>query len=320
MINNKLLEKLTPVTPEEEKLLSGDPVDRELYMKENTSVINAEKLLESGKLITLRPHVRFVDFPSHSHDYIEMVYMCKGSTEHIINGKELLLCEGELLFLAKNAVHSIKAAKEDDIAINLIILPEFFDRCVDIMGYQDTPLKRFIIDALHESPSECHYLHFKASDLLPVQNLVENLIWTITSDVPNKNTINQTTMGLLFLHLVNNTQDLQCASNEQNNVLKVIRYIEQNYTDATLTEAAELINSDIYKLSRELKAVTGKTFTDILQEKRLSQAAYLLCSTSMKIDDIANSIGYYNLTFFYRMFSERYGLSPRKYRVANKSK
>jgi AraC-like DNA-binding protein/quercetin dioxygenase-like cupin family protein len=320
MINTKLLEKLSAITPEEERLLSGNPVDREIYMKENTSVVNSEKLLESGKLITLRPHVRFVDFPPHSHDYIEMVYMCKGSTEHNINGKELLLCEGDILFLAKNAIHSIKSAKADDIAINLIILPEFFCKCVDIMGDQDAPLKRFIIDALHESPSECHYLHFKVSDLLPIQNLMENLIWTITSEVPNKNSINQTTMGLLLLHLVNNTQNLQCASNEQSNVLKVIRYIEQNYTSATLTEAAELINSDIYKLSRELKSMTGKTFTDILQEKRLSQAAYLLCSTSMKIDDIANSVGYYNLTFFYRTFSERYGLSPRKYRVASKSK
>ncbi len=38
--------------------------------------------------------------------------MCLGSTTHIINGKEVLLSEGELLFLSRNARHSIRTAAE----------------------------------------------------------------------------------------------------------------------------------------------------------------------------------------------------------------
>lgn len=38
---------------------------------------------------------------------------------------------------------------------------------------------------------------------MPVQNLVENLIWTIRNRQPNKRSINQITMRLLFLQLMN---------------------------------------------------------------------------------------------------------------------
>ena len=56
-------------------------------MQEMGNTINAQKLLSAGKLITIRPHTRFVHFPEHTHDYVEVVYMCEGVTEHIVNNK-----------------------------------------------------------------------------------------------------------------------------------------------------------------------------------------------------------------------------------------
>ena len=44
----------------------------------------------------------------------------------------------------------------------------------------------------------------------------------------------------------------------------------------------------------------------------------LLLETDTNIDDIARMVGYENLGFFYRLFSSRYGASPRKYRLCNR--
>ena len=83
-MDRALLERLSRITDEEQKHLDGrDTVDRELYISGPGTKINARRLLAAGKLITLRPHTRFVRFPPHSHDYVEMVYMCAGSTVHI---------------------------------------------------------------------------------------------------------------------------------------------------------------------------------------------------------------------------------------------
>ena len=55
-----------------------------------------------------------------------MIYMCSGQTTHIVNDKTIVLSEGEILLLSQNSVQEILPAGENDIAVNFIILPEFF--------------------------------------------------------------------------------------------------------------------------------------------------------------------------------------------------
>lgn len=96
MIDQHLVEQLSVLTDEERAILAGETkINRDLYMDGSRDVITGDKLLESGKNITIRPHTRFIAFPEHSHDYVEMVYMCRGSTTHIINDTRLVLQEGE---------------------------------------------------------------------------------------------------------------------------------------------------------------------------------------------------------------------------------
>ncbi len=286
-------------------------------MQDRLNIINSEKLLEAGKLITVRPHTRFVRFPEHSHDFIEMVYMCSGSTEHLVNGKHITLQEGELLILCQSAVQEISPAGETDIAVNFIILPQFFNDVLRIMGETNTPLGKFLIDTIKGSNNDVGYLHFKVSDVLPVQNLVENLIWTLLNKAPNKRNINQKTMALLFLQLINHTDKLESYEQDEA-IVKVLRYIEDNYRDGSLSELAKILYCDISSLSREIKNKTGKNYTDLVQEKRLSQACFYLKNTNMAIEDIAFSVGYENISYFYRLFKNSNGLSPKKYRSTEK--
>ena len=128
-MDSELLNSLRMITPEEQKILDGKTdVEKSLYSTTKEFVIDSGKMLERGKLIDLRPNTRFVHFPKHRHNYVEIIYMCSGTTTHIINGQTTItLKQGELLFLNQNASQEILPAGENDIAINFIILPEFFD-------------------------------------------------------------------------------------------------------------------------------------------------------------------------------------------------
>ena len=314
MVNREILKELIPITAEEQAILDGnDSIDSSIYTENDDNIISAKKLLKDGKLITIRTHTRFIHFPEHTHDYVEMVYMCSGKTTHIVNGKEIKLNEGELLFLGQNAKQEILPASGNDIAVNFIILPQFFEKTLEMLGAEDTPIKIFLIESLfkEENPS---YLHFRVSDVLPVQNLIENLLWTLISDMPNKRNINQTTMGLLFMQLLNHTDKLAYQSKEEAAILRIFKYIEDNYKNGSLTEAAKLLHYDFYWLSHEIKNQTGKTYTELVQDKRLSQAAYLLKNTKIGVEEISKAVGYENKSYFHRIFSARYGVSPKKYR------
>ena len=320
-MTKELLEELRRITPEEERILSGrQEIEKGLYMSSGADIIDAGKLLEAGKMIQVRPHTRFVHFPKHTHNYIEVIYMCSGSTHHIINGEHVILKQGEILFLSQTATQEIYPAGEDDIAVNFIVLPEFFEYGLSMMEPEENQLRSFVIDCLRGERQEAGYLHFKVADVLPVQNLVENLIWTIWHKQPNKRRTNQATMGLLFLQLMNYMDKLETDESfgDQRLMLEVLSYIEGNYREGELTQLAELLHYDVYWLSREIKRRTGKTYTELVQAKRLSQAAYLLTATGMNVLEVAMAVGYDNISYFHRIFQKKYNMTPRKYRISNK--
>ncbi len=194
-MDQSIIERLSRITEEEQRILSGrTDIDRTLYMDGSRDVISGAKLLPPGKTIMIRPHTRFVEFPEHTHDYVEMVFMCRGSTRHRINGNEVVLREGELLMLGQNARQSIAKAGKEDIAVNFIVKPAFFSGTLPFLGEEQTPLRRFIVSIL-TGESENGYLLFRAGNVLPVQNLLENLLYTLMEDTPNKQGILQMTMA-----------------------------------------------------------------------------------------------------------------------------
>ncbi len=320
-MDKKLLEKLAKITKEEQEILNGrKQIDTSIYNLNRSMVVDRKKLLDSGKLIELRPHTRFIHFPKHTHNYVEVVYMCSGKTRHIINGSEVVLKQGELLFLSQNATQEIYPASENDIGVNFIVLPEFFDQTLSMIGDEASLIRDFIVDCLRNGSQNIRYLHFKVADILPIQNLIENLIWMLLNTQPNKRRLNQTTMGLLFLHLMNSTDKMEIGKEHeaQELILQVFRYIEDNYRDGELSELARENECDLYWLSRMIKQTTGKNYTELVQEKRLSQAAFLLSTTSLSIMDISLDVGYSNFSYFYRIFKKKFGVSPKDFRKTPK--
>lgn len=315
-MHDLILDRLRTITAEEQAILDGrTTIDRELYMQGQSNTINSRKLLEAGKLITLRPHTRFIHFPMHTHDYVEVVYMCAGQTTHIVNGRRLLLNQGDLLFLSQSATHEVCRAEEEDVAVNFIVLPDFFATTLSAIGDEETPLRRFLVDCLCRQNNGPGFLHFDVSEVRTVQHLVEHLLWTLLQNSPHKRKMSQLTMSLLFLQLMEHTETLLTDAQEEAAVFKALRYVESHYANGSLSELAALLHHDMSWLSREIKRRTGKTYTELVQEKRLAQAAFLLRNTRRNVADVAAAVGYENVSYFHRLFAASYGRSPRSFRM-----
>lgn len=319
-MNQELLNILKEITPEEREILAGKNIEKDRYSSGKDFTIDSEKFLSNGRLMDIRTHTRFVAFPRHRHDYIEMIYMCSGKTRHIINGeKRVELTEGNLLFFNQFSYHEIEAAGEGDIAVNFIIKPEFFDVAFDMME-EENILRKFLVSTLCNDREETTYLMFDVADILPVQNLIENLVWSVVNKQSNNRNINQTTMGLLFLQLMNYLDRLVSDDSNTGNVLEnkisfeTLKYVEEHYKDGTLKELASLLNMSTYSLSRHIKQATGYNFTELMQIKRFNKAVKLLTETTLSVAEIINAVGYDNTSYFFRSFKNKYGVSPKKYR------
>ena len=318
-----LLDHLRKITEEEQRILDGaSEVDQGLYTSGKDFTVDSAKMLEEGKLIAVRTHTRFVHFTSHRHNFIEVLYVCEGSLTNIIGGKQVVIEAGELLFLNQFTRHEILPAGKNDIAINFMILPEFFDVAYTMAGSNNV-LADFLVNVLRQNEEKGEYLHFRVAEVLQIQNLLENMIYSLVTGRGDQNRINQTTMGLIFLYLLDSVQYAEMrVPNQYENMISMttLDYIEQNYKTATLTELCVRLHLPMHVLSKMIKKNTGFNFKELLQRKRMNKAIELMCETELPISDIIAAVGYENGSYFHRVFREKYHVTPRAFREINRKR
>ncbi len=332
-----LMHEIRKITAEEQAYLDGElQVKKDIYMdaRKNKFEVDCQLFLREGKLITVRHHSRFIDFPLHKHNYIEIMYVCSGEITHYIDGKELVMQEGDLLLLNQHVRHGIKRAGMDDVGINFIVLPEFFDIPFQMMQKQNI-IADFLLGILRQNNPIPQYLNFRLRGQKAISNLMENMIASIVSErmpsdtasqlseegYSNKDVINKYSMGLVFLYLIDHIDTL--ADNSSSNYEDVVvqattRYIDSYYRTAALSQIAEDFKLSLSALSRMIKKSTGFTFQELLMRKRFQKAVIFLVETELSVEEIAVNIGYENHSYFYRQFKARFGMTPKQYRIMHK--
>lgn len=98
-------------------------------------------------------------------------------------------------------------------------------------------------------------------------------------------------------------------------MVAAVRYIEENlHQSINMADVANHVCISYTHFSRLFKAYTGQSFNRYLNEKRLEQAKKYLKDPIIKIQAIANKVGYQNSSEFSRAFKHYLGLYPTEYR------
>lgn len=96
---------------------------------------------------------------------------------------------------------------------------------------------------------------------------------------------------------------------------RAIQMIHSSYMeDLSLQIIADELSLHPVWLSQLFKKETGQTYMDFLTETRINKAKTLLRETSMKVYEIAESVGYHNLQHFGTIFKKRTSQTPKEYR------
>jgi len=116
---------------------------------------------------------------------------------------------------------------------------------------------------------------------------------------------------------------LRHMADGQLNLLEVLRFIDghidESLDNARLADIAHVSESCFIRRFRE---AMGQTPARYVQSRRVARAAELLVCTDQSIDEVAQRCGFANRYYFSRVFTERVGRPPVRYRnerpVANK--
>lgn len=313
-----IIDKLMELTDEEKEILEGNhSINQSLYTDDKQFIIDSKKILSDDQLINIRKHTRFIEFPAHKHNYIEFNYVYKGKLTEIIHNKKIMLEKGEIIFLNKDIIHSIEKSSNDDIIINFIIKPEFFDFILNL-SESDNIIFSFLLKSIYlNKNNKGEYLYFKVSDEKGIQEILEKIIIEIYEPNIMSSTTIKLLVGLLIVELIKKTNNIEVYSEDNYDnliTIEVLKYIDKNYTNATLFEIAKTLKQPHYKISKLVKKQTNMTFKELLQEKRLNKAKQLLNETDISVVEIISLVGYENLTYFYKIFKEKYGYTPKEFK------
>ncbi len=101
-------------------------------------------------------------------------------------------------------------------------------------------------------------------------------------------------------------------------VQKVMTLIDSDLTaDLSLKKFADVLNVNPSYLSALFKKETGKTLTEYVSQKRIDHAAYLLRTTNLQIQTVAQHCGIYDVNYFAKIFKKITGKTPKEYRNNN---
>lgn len=314
MIKQEILEQLLCFTDEEINHLNGiSTIDTSIYGQKEC--IDYHHILEEGQLLSVRKHARFAAYPEHSHNYIEMSYVYAGSMTHVIDDKEITIKEGELILLNRDVHHRILNTDENDIIFNFIINPEFFAYLSSFSHHN--AVFDFILNALYNKQEKGEFMVFRSGKNMKIRDLVEDIITniyeqTIASEIKLKMLV-----GLLLVELLSHPEEMESYESggyERILCTSMLSYIANHYDKASLQEIASQLHEPDYFLSKVMKSLTGETFKGHLTRVRLDKATDLLSHTNMPIFEIMQTIGYENLTHFYKLFKAHYHMTPKEYR------
>lgn len=98
-------------------------------------------------------------------------------------------------------------------------------------------------------------------------------------------------------------------------IQKVMTHITSNLAgDLTLNAQASLLNINPSYLSALFKKETGSTLTEYVKQKRVNHAVFLLSTTSLQVQTIAEICGISDVNYFTKIFKKIIGQTPKEYR------
>lgn len=98
-------------------------------------------------------------------------------------------------------------------------------------------------------------------------------------------------------------------------IRKIIEYIVQNYNkNLTLNDLSEQFFISYWHLSKLIKKELNINFNQLLNMVRIEKAKIFLRMPRYKISEIAELVGYNDVTYFCKVFKKLTGKSPYEYR------
>ena len=240
---------------------------------------------------------------AHDHDCYEVFLIESGRTKHWINGETQTLEPGQLMFIRPDDRHAFKADKKLGCQI------------INVMFRIETA--KHLTDRYGES-IEGRY--FASMNTLPeLHNLGPARFERAVNVAQQLKTAHRTLARIeeYLLTLINRVADLSSQVDARAPKWFVTACSAIQSPDVFRQGASAFIEAcgrSHEHVCRTTHQRFGMTPTQYVNQIRIQHAAHLLRADDLPIEELALQCGFENTGYFYRLFRQSYGTTPKSYR------
>ena len=248
----------------------------------------------------------------HWHREFEFLYVESGQIICGIGEKQIILSEGDAIFINSKILHRFYASSGGVIP-NFVCMPEF------IAPENSLVYKKYILPIISSNMSfQC----FQIAE--PWQARIIQIMIKIMETQENEIIRELSTLALLQNLWLIFYENVKLSDKEkmqtvdeaaQKRVQLMMQYIHENYKHGlSLNEIASHIGVSKSTALHLFQRFLHTTPVNYLIEYRLQAASRLLKNTNKKVKTIAYESGFHNVDYFCRLFKNRYHVTPSEYR------
>lgn len=280
------------------------------------SRFNEDTMIPGGADVSIQLHPRYMPVKSHSHEFIEFVYVYQGNCVEYAGEIPYEMSEGDLFLHAPGSWHHMDIFEDDCIVFHIIARHSTFDTVfLSLLNHNDL-LATFFAHVIY-GKRQGSYLHFKTADDRVLKDWIYQMyLDNLQQDDYSARLLNIQFEWLCVRLLRFHLNDFAFSGSEQTsgNTIDVLNYILDHYKDASLADVARKFHYSDSQLQRIIKKNTGRSFNDLLLQTRLKKACALLKNNSLTIQEVAENSGFHDLSNFHRAFKKAMGITPARYR------
>lgn len=331
-MDKKELEKILFELTEKEKYYKNNPGSySNRYDSAPCKQINGQEIMvlepvfKPNQSIMLRKDSRYGFIPFSIYTCINIQYIYSGSATYWINGKEIVLNQGDICIFDRNVIRSKMRSGYDDIMIQIYMKNDYFKNAVQTVNDRNI-LAQFVAETITECNNHENYIIFRTNHNKKIADLFDQLLIAYFEDKKYRDIIIQNYFSIIFIELLNlyqktsNENVIQFSDKGYSLAFDLQNYIAQNFKDCSLAKLSNHFGYHEKYICHILKKHLNKTFKELQVEHRMERAKRYLINSNIPISEIAPRVGYSNLNQFYSKFYSHYQMTPKQFKQQNTNK
>lgn len=282
-------------------------------------IYKTSELMEQGTHIHVFSSRRLSAEATHTHDFIEIVYITQGKCVEVIDGVRYPVGHGDLLFMNYGCTHAFETEGEF-CYINICFSPEAVGRSLITAENAFSLLCLTAFDEMRRDAGGGK-ISFFGNERKEIEDLLHAMLKEYRAKLTSWDTVVENYLNILMTRLLRKTEQGVGQKEIGDAWQELSEYIDANlHTELSLSALAQKCFYNPSYFSRIFKEKFGMSLVEYVTRKRLDAAVRLLCDTELSVDTISRRVGFSDRSAFYHAFSRYVGGTPTEYRMLRESK